>query len=706
MMSPGEEILFTRQRHDAKRAGLHWDYRMVSGDKAYSWATKKPMPDEGKSILLFEQPVHTKSYALSDNIVIPDGSYGAGTTTLDWVRKAHVGQSSTPDKLTLHVKGGNSFLLRKLPEGKYGDKAWLFRNLGKNSSKEEEGAVQKGSNIGTHSVEKKASLNQYLEKLAVVIKLYWDEKDNSKRKWIAPGKTPPKGFVDSGVTFHNMSNASKQKRKNKFITKIAESYTKATPTAQPALAPHQIKALQKLQETHGVILDHSTGSGKTKTFLTAAQNIQAKDPNARVLIVAPASLQKNVDKEIKKHGLKIDPKRLDVYSYERATNQANEIAKRHYALAIADEAHKLRNTNTKRTRSLKDIIQHSDNRILATATPNYNRLSDISSLLNMANGHDVMPENPNDMENRYLKTIAKKRSLLQYVLGQSAGEEQVLDHKDELKSLIKKHVSYYDSKEDPAAKEHFPTQTSEVIETPMSEKQEKMYHYVEGDLPFWIRYKIRNNLPLDKKEKGNLNAFSSGVRQVSDSLRPYSVNPDTEEYSPKIEAAVGKLKAGIDSDKNFKGLVYSNYLGAGLNEYSRKLNELGVKHNLYDGSLSADEKERMVKEYNTGKTPVLLVSSSGAEGLDLKGTKKVQLLEGHWNKSKLKQVIGRGNRYKSHDSLPPNERKVHVEQYQSVFKKPLIGKAPYSIDKYLAENSDGKEELFNQVKDLMRQNGQ
>ena len=42
-----ENVLFTRQRHEADRAGLHYDYRIVVGDKALSWATKKELPEEG-----------------------------------------------------------------------------------------------------------------------------------------------------------------------------------------------------------------------------------------------------------------------------------------------------------------------------------------------------------------------------------------------------------------------------------------------------------------------------------------------------------------------------------------------------------------------------------------------------------------------------------------------------------------------------------
>jgi hypothetical protein len=123
-----QEILFTRQRHEADRMGLHWDYRMVLGDKAYSWATKKEMPGPGSAIILFEQPVHDREYALSQEVHIPKGNYGSGRTTLDWVRKAKV--EGEGDKLVVHTKDGDRYLLKKLDETKYGPGGpWLFKNL-------------------------------------------------------------------------------------------------------------------------------------------------------------------------------------------------------------------------------------------------------------------------------------------------------------------------------------------------------------------------------------------------------------------------------------------------------------------------------------------------------------------------------------------------------------------------------------------------
>lgn len=128
MLQPNDEFLFTRQRHEADVMGLHYDLRLVHGDKAYSFATLKDMPKPGEIIAVYEQPVHDRAYALSEKVIIPKGQYGAGVTTLDWVRKAVVAPHSTPERLTIFTKDGEKFLLKKSPT-KENDKSWIFRNI-------------------------------------------------------------------------------------------------------------------------------------------------------------------------------------------------------------------------------------------------------------------------------------------------------------------------------------------------------------------------------------------------------------------------------------------------------------------------------------------------------------------------------------------------------------------------------------------------
>lgn len=195
----------------------------------------------------------------------------------------------------------------------------------------------------------------------------------------------------------------------------------------------------------------------------------------------------------------------------------------------------------------------------------------------------------------------------------------------------------------------------------MDDEQEKVYRYVNRSVPLSIRYKVRHNLPPSKAEAAQMNAFLNTVRQVSNTPEMYQ--KENPEPGAKLKEAVRRLREMRDKDPHFKALVYSNYLDSGVRSYARLLDKLHIPYNLFDGSLSKNKKQRIVDDYNKGTTPIILGSGSASEGLDLKGTKLIQILEPHWNNSRIEQVIGRGIRYKSHEHLPPEERKVLVQHF-------------------------------------------
>jgi len=64
---------------------------------------------------------------------------------------------------------------------------------------------------------------------------------------------------------------------------------------------------------------------------------------------------------------------------------------------------------------------------------------------------------------------------------------------------------------------------------------------------------------------------------------------------------------------------------------------------------------------------VMMITSSGAEGINLKNTRYVHILEPFWNFVKIEQVIGRTRRLCSHAQLPENMRTVQVFMYQTAF---------------------------------------
>jgi SNF2 family DNA or RNA helicase len=133
------------------------------------------------------------------------------------------------------------------------------------------------------------------------------------------------------------------------------------------------------------------------------------------------------------------------------------------------------------------------------------------------------------------------------------------------------------------------------------------------------------------------------------------------------------------------------------------LSELNIPYVEVNGKLTPRQRKIAVNSYNNDKDPVrvLFVSSAGAEGLDLKKTQSVIILEPHWNNERIKQVIGRAVRYKSHDGLPQRQR--HVDIYQLILKKPKnvprknsADKQLVSADDLLAEISRKKDEQIDQ----------
>lgn len=158
MFKEGTPILVTRQLHEAKRAGTHYDIRLVLGDKAYSWATRKTWPKFGeKGIAIYEQPVHTREYSLTKRIVVPPGFYGAGITTLLEVRRGIArNKENFKGKFIVEIpETDERFLFLKLrKQEKPGSVAWLLKSLPPKKIEQ------------TESIEKTAMTNKYLIKIA------------------------------------------------------------------------------------------------------------------------------------------------------------------------------------------------------------------------------------------------------------------------------------------------------------------------------------------------------------------------------------------------------------------------------------------------------------------------------------------------------------------------------------------------------------
>lgn len=461
-----------------------------------------------------------------------------------------------------------------------------------------------------------------------------------------------------------------------------------------ALMPHQQRIIDKLKkdDQEGLILMHGLGSGKTRSSIEAykALGLPAE-------VVAPAALKENYRKELKKW-LSKKPKNLNIHSQQEIARNGFKEDDLAGKLLIVDEAHRMRNEGSKLYDALSKA--HPEKRVLLSGTPIYNHPGDIAKLVNMAAGKDLMPENRKSFEERYISRTKAPNSLINRLMGIRAGENIALKNKEELKNILGKYVDYHAGNS-----EGFPSVSSETVHVPMADKQKRLYGTMMKDIPWVLRKKIELGLAPDRRELDKLIPFLTGARMLSNGTYGFEKNP-SEAVSPKINKAFEYLKSNMDKDKDYKALIYSNYLDSGVNPYKKKLDEAKIPYGEFSGAVKDSVRNKLVQDYNANKIRALLVSSAGGEGLDLKGTRLVQLLEPHFNNEKLKQVIGRAARYKSHEALSPEHRNVLVQRYLSEVSPTLLQKImkekSTSTDEYLQNLANEKEKLNSKFLDIIK----
>jgi hypothetical protein len=107
---------------------------------------------------------------------------------------------------------------------------------------------------------------------------------------------------------------------------------------------------------------------------------------------------------------------------------------------------------------------------------------------------------------------------------------------------------------------------------------------------------------------------------------------------------------------------------------------------------------------------VMMITQSGAEGISLKNTRQVHIIEPYWNHIRLDQVIGRAVRTCSHVDLPPEHRNVEVFIYYSKFTEEQI-KTSFTLrtqdkgltsDEYLFNIAKRKKKITDGILDLLK----
>ena len=391
-----------------------------------------------------------------------------------------------------------------------------------------------------------------------------------------------------------------------------------------------------MDTNNGLLVALGTGFGKTLSAVLASQCFLDKFPNSKIVFIGPASLVSNFKKEIIKYG-GYNMKNYEMYSFDTFYNsyKKGEGISLNGKFLIIDEAHNLRNPSSKKTKVIVEQSFKAKKRILLTATPFVNSSMDLVPIANIVLGEDVVK-----------KSEASFDIISKYLNG------KLIFIKDELKTFFPKKIEHYET-------------------VYMSDS-------------YYDKYATR--IENEKAFGENAKKFHGCYRKAVNSI-------GLDQYlSDKMTKVISTVRKG-------KTIVYTNWLEYGVNVIEKTLKKENISFRVFTGKIGKTEKKEIVDSFNNDEFDVLIITKSGAEGLDLKGVRNVIILDPPWNKAALDQIIGRAIRYKSHEHLPPDKRKVDV--YYMILDIPVSEKTkPFNVpsgDVILYEIIKEKEEILSLV---------
>lgn len=433
----------------------------------------------------------------------------------------------------------------------------------------------------------------------------------------------------------------------------------------------------------GLIADHDTGTGKTMTSIIAAN-----ETGRPLVAIVPAALRANYRKELKASGYEGD---ATVISYQEALNMSKdpEFKKKvKQSVVVYDEAHRMGRSESEASKLPQKLKSHKN--LLLTGTLIRNHPTEMIPLLRAVMS-DKSLNSTKAFKEEFLQEEEIRPGLLGRLKGAKPGMKETPKNADKFRKMVSAAIDSHRRTE-----EHMPGVTEEDVNIPMSSAQGRAYDAITKGNP-GLAYKLRNGIPPGKSDFAKYRAFLTGLRQVSNTPDEFATKT-TAKDAPKITAAADTVAKHIAENPKYRGYSYSNYIKSGLLPMQAELKARGIKSEIFDGKMNDKERKALVEKYNKGKVQHLLISSAGGEGLDLKGTRLIQILEPHWNNAKIHQVTARGIRYKSHAHLPKEDRNVHVQRYfsekpQHPIHKFLRMKKERSADQAVHEIAAQKDKL-------------
>ncbi|MET8114533.1 DEAD/DEAH box helicase [Streptomyces prasinus] len=383
----------------------------------------------------------------------------------------------------------------------------------------------------------------------------------------------------------------------------------------------------------GGCLADDMGLGKTITLIALHLKRDRAEPT---LVVCPASLLGNWQREITRFAPGVPVRRFHgpdrtledlaggfvLTTYGTMRSAAPTLAAQRWGMVVADEAQHVKNPHSATAKALRTLPAPA--RVALTGTPVENNLSELWALLDWTTPGLLGPLT--SFRARHARAV-------------EAGED---DEAVERLSRLVRPFLLRRKKSDPGIVPELPPKTETDHPVPLTREQAALYEAVVRESMLAIE------TAQGMGRRGLVLKLLTALKQICDHPALY-LKDEHARPGGRLAARSGKL-ALLDElldtllAEDGSALVFTQYVGM-ARLITAHLTERAVPVDLLHGGTPVPERERMVDRFQSGATPVLVLSLKAAgTGLNLTRAGHVVHFDRWWNPAVEEQATDRAYR--------------------------------------------------------------
>ncbi|WP_160112583.1 DEAD/DEAH box helicase [Salicibibacter kimchii] len=374
----------------------------------------------------------------------------------------------------------------------------------------------------------------------------------------------------------------------------------------------------------GGILADDMGLGKTLQTITYLQALADENRHMRTLIITPASLSYNWEKEFQRFAPEMNTvviagpkaerqKKLEqssdaqvlITSYPLIQREADIYQSEPFDVLILDEAQAIKNQASKTAQAVRSIQKASA--FALTGTPIENRLDELYSIF-----HTLLPG----------------------ILGTKKAFKAMQN--EEVSKRVRPFILRRMKKD---VLTELPEKDEQVQYTNLTDDQKKLYMAQVNRLAKDVDSAIEGD--QFQEQRMQILAGLTKLRQIC--CHPQLVLPDESYKSGKFDRLLEYVEEGLASGRRM--VIFSQFTSM-LSMIRTAFEERGWLYHYLDGKTPAKERLALTERFNEGEHSLFLVSmKAGGTGLNLTGGDTVILFDTWWNPAVEQQAADRVHRF-------------------------------------------------------------